>query len=189
MYHIVGSVSGYVSYCDFVGNIQPYFVVVLTNKQLKALKWSCEPNCTILYAVSQVFTHLVIEGLGESNSKLQWDSGDPSLLPVVVGINLLNGQTSMGVVWFLQTLVPALHHVMRRKELLVVGVAFLVLVHVDVSHLCNRYIFWIAYLENLNENFNFIMIWDIKSYLNSSTLQTNSCRFFNIHSFGYQLHF
>ncbi len=114
-----------------------FFVLVLINTAWKPLKLSCKLNCAILCAVLHVFTHLVIETFGESNSKLQWDNGDPSLLPVVVGIKLLYGQTSMGVVRFFETLVPAPYHVMRRKELLVVGVAFLVLVHVDVSHLYN----------------------------------------------------
>ncbi len=118
-----------------------FVVVVLANTLWKPLMWSCKLNCTILCAVLHVFTHLVIETFRESNSKLQWNNGNPSLLPVAVGIKLLDGQTSMGVVRFLETLVPAPYHVMRRKKLLVVGVAFLVLVHVDVSHLYKIYFF------------------------------------------------
>lgn len=54
---------------------------------------------------------------------------------MVVRIELSDEELPLVILRFFQALVPTSDHVTRREKLLVVGVAFLVLVHVDISHL------------------------------------------------------
>lgn len=79
--------------------------------------------------------HLVVEAFGKPNTKFEWHSGYASFLPVVVGVELLDGMKALMVTSLVQTILPAAHHVTGREKLLVVGGTLLLLIHVYLPHL------------------------------------------------------
>lgn len=80
-------------------------------------------------------SNLIVEALGEADAKLEWHNADAPLLPVVVGVEALDGLSALVVLGPLQAVVPAAEHVLRAEELLVVGQALLTSVQVPLPHL------------------------------------------------------
>lgn len=80
-------------------------------------------------------SNLIVEALGESDAKLERHNADAPLLPVVVGVEALDGLPALVVLGLLQAVVPAAEHVPRAEELLVVGQTLLISVHVPLPHL------------------------------------------------------